>query len=668
MAMPIKERIKRYISNIDYQTIGSFEPIVIIEEITQSISKVKLIFTLKQDVAQDDWRMEITPAFHPEFHWSPHLTPTDEHIIDQHSFRAPALLAADGNHLLALIPDLDIMMRGTPVRWYMDLNAAENKLTLGMSEYEVREHVLYVRKPGACYPEGTIEVGFYIMAFDDSETISNPWRPVLAFQWQRWGSRLYKERLPFKVSMEKYVEHAYHWAFEGWGKSVWQEFDLDGRKVGAPIFIVDVTQSPNYQGQKNEREFRSIWNQAWFSSMRSAQGIFRFSQDKNNAFLMKKALLAKELALSAPKIQGFFPSVIATEMEELELNGEKVFHSKGWNTHFWGNSNRNPIARDAGIAPYHILDMSWTALLMLTWYEELEKDERLLGYALEYADALIRLQDEKGFFPAWLDHQSLRPLGILDDSPETSMSVTFLLKSYGLTKDEKYLAPALKAMEAVIKEILPSGRWEDFETYWSCSRYGEQDLVGKKVKRNNMHKQCNFSMFWTAEALFHCYDSTGKSEYLAKGQRCLDELLMTQASWQPPYVYVDVMGGFGVMNCDGEWNDARQSLFAELIIQYGIKLDKQEYIQRGLAALRASFHMMYCPENHKVQALWQKTWPFFNEKDYGFMMENYGHEGVSTPEGDGMGCFTIFDWGNGAAAESYLRILHHFGKDFIKNN
>ena len=32
------------------------------------------------------------------------------------------------------------------------------------------------------------------------------------------------------------------------------------------------------------------------------------------------------------------------------------------------------------------------------------------------------------------------------------------------------------------------------------------------------------------------------------GQRVLDELLMTQASWQPPYMYVNVLGGFGVMN------------------------------------------------------------------------------------------------------------------------
>lgn len=50
-------------------------------------------------------------------------------------------------------------------------------------------------------------------------------------------------------------------------------------------------------------------------------------------------------------------------------------------------------------------------------------------------------------------------------------------------------------------------------------------------------------MFWTAEALLECYRLTSNKEYLDYGQRTLDELLMTQASWQPPYMYVNVLGG-----------------------------------------------------------------------------------------------------------------------------
>lgn len=60
-------------------------------------------------------------------------------------------------------------------------------------------------------------------------------------------------------------------------------------------------------------------------------------------------------------------------MHEVEIDGKKYNRSKGWNTYYWGNSNRNPYTWNPKESPYHILDMSWTALLMLRWYDELEK-------------------------------------------------------------------------------------------------------------------------------------------------------------------------------------------------------------------------------------------------------------------------------------------------------
>ncbi|WP_217594707.1 glycoside hydrolase family 127 protein [Cohnella sp. GbtcB17] len=658
----IDPALSRFVGRIACHTLGAASPEAVGRRISEGIYHLTLSFRLEETVEQDDWRLEISPAFAPTFHWAPHLTPEDCHIIDQHSFRSPALIASDERQALVLVPDLDLMGRGTPVRWYMDNDAGRNRMTLGMSEYLVREHVLYERAPGAVYPAGTVQVGCYLMTFDDEETLANPWRPILSFLWERWGSPLFRLGAPAKLPLERLVRRTYDWAFDSWQDSVWQQFELDGRTVGAAAFIVNVTQSPNYPGPVNEREFRSVWNQAWFSSLRSAQGMFRQGVATGDADLLRRARLTKELALAAPQRNGLFPSIVATEMERVTAdNGTTVNRSKGWETAYWGNSNRNPLhdRHPVRSAPYHLLDMSWTALLMLRWYEELEQDPRLLEYALRYADALVELQDARGFFPAWLDMNTLAPLGILDDSPETSMSVTFLMTLYRITGKSRYLRSALKAADAVASDIVPSGRWEDFETYWSCCRYGSEELVGRKVIRNDMYKQCNFSMFWTAEAFLACYRQTGDANYLKLGERCLDELLMTQASWQPPYIYVGALGGFGVMNCDGEWNDARQSLFAELIVEYGIALHREEYIERGIAALRSAFVMMYAPENPGSKAQWEKAHPFFNEKDYGFMMENYGHGGVADDNGGGMGEFTIFDWGNGAAAEGYLRMKAH---------
>jgi hypothetical protein len=663
---PLNNHLLKFIKRIEYNLLGGRKPSVTLQTLNENLVKIHFAFQLDEVVTQDDWQVNLLPTFLPDFHWAPHLTPSYETIIDQHSFRSPCLIAGDQQKVIMVVPDLDIMDKGTPVRWYLDINALLNKLTLGMSDYKVTEHVLYERNSGASYPKGQIEFGFYIMMSEDPETILNPFRPVLGFLWNNWGKKLYDKGLPLKGSLDPYVKHTYQWAFDNWADSVWQEFILDGKKVGAPVFIVNVTQSPNYKGPVNEREFRSIWNQAWFSSLRSASGLYRYAKHTNNLELMEKALLTKELALSAPKKKGFFPAVIATEMEEIEVDGKRVRRSKGWETCYWGNSNRNPVTHDTRLSPYHVLDMSWTALLMLRWYEELEKDERLLAYALDYAEALLSKQDLKGYFPAWLDQETLEPLGILDDSPETSLSITFLLKLHSITGEERFKISALRAMDIVCRDVIMVGRWEDFETYWSCSRYGHTHLVGKKVVRNNMYKQCNFSIFWTAEALLECYKMNGKIEYLKYGERCLDELLMTQASWQPPYMYIETLGGFGVMNMDGEWNDSRASLFAELIIVYGNVLGRKEYIERGLSALRSSFAMMYCPENEKTKLQWEKRWTFFNEQDYGFMMENYGHDGKVDPNGLGIGEFTIYDWGNGAAAESYLRIREHFEGYFVE--
>ena len=181
-----------------------------------------------------------------------------------------------------------------------------------------------------------------------------------------------------------------------------------------------------------------------------------------------------------------------------------------------------------------------------------------------------------------------------------------------------------------------------------------------------MYKQCNFSIFWTAWALMEAYALTGEEHYLNLGRRVLDELLMTQSSYQPDNLNVPVVGGFGVMNADGELDDARQSLFAELIVRYGQALGVEEYVERGKAAMRMSFSMMYCPENPETKEQWEKTWPFFNERDYGFMMENYGHSGEANNEGLGIGEFTIYDWGNGAASECCERMRAHFGEEILK--
>jgi hypothetical protein len=341
---PLPDKMQAYIRNIHFGKIGDARPVVeyrfVGEETSAaapnvpgggagsgqkgpSVYHVSVSWNLADTVQQDDMQIIIHPFFPAVFHWAPHLTPTDEHIIAQHVFRAPALIAASGKKQVIIVPDLDILKHGSPAEWYMDMNAPENTLTLGLAKSQVREHVLYTRRGGTMYPPGELHYGFYILTSDAAADLFNPWRRLLAFFWQKWGRPLYKTGAPLMhTNMEPYVQQTYAWAFDSWKKAVWQEFTLNGKQVGAPVFIVNVTQSPDWPGPVNERELRSIWNQTWFSSLRSAEGLFRYARAHRDSLLMARALKTRELALSFPQRNGFFCSVIATEMEPVEIHGK----------------------------------------------------------------------------------------------------------------------------------------------------------------------------------------------------------------------------------------------------------------------------------------------------------------------------------------------------------
>jgi hypothetical protein len=640
-------------------------PEVDITSLEDGWQQVRLRWDVAAETTQDDLSVRLELPFDPDLWWAPHLAPYEGYVVAQHVFRSPALIVQQGARVLALVPDLDAVGSQPGNPWYLDYDAPKRMLRVGMTRTEIPEHVLFKRTPGMTFSPGPVELSFFLTVYEDHAAVKNPWARTAEFLWHRWAKPLYERGEPIAAPLETYVQRTYEWAFRGWGDSVWQQFELEGVVVGAPQFIVNISQSPNYPGHWYQREFLSIWNQAWFSSLRSASGLYRYAQDHGDTELLRRASLTKELALAAPMRDGLFPAVIATHNKTVEEDGQLYPRPGDWAEAFWSNSNRCP--HEHGITPawIHLLDSSWTALLMLRWYEELEPDERLLHFARSYGERLVTLQDADGFFPGWVHPDTGKPGPVMNQTPETSLSVSFLLKLADLTGTPTYRQAALRAMDAVLAGPVPDGLWLDFETFWSCCRWGQEKYLGRKIERNALHKQNTLSMFWTAEALLDAYRATGQSHYLAWGRRTLDELSMSQQVWQPPFIHVPALGGFGVMNADGEWNDARQTLFAELFLDYYRETGHPPYFERGVAALKAGFVMMYCPENPTVKAMWEKVYPWFGPEDYGFTMENYGHGGQTSPEGEGMGVFTIYDWGNGAAAQAATRILRRYGHVYI---
>jgi hypothetical protein len=648
---------------------GGPVPKVSIKDAGDGWQKVSMSWELKSEVAQDELSVCFDLSMEPDFWWAPHISPYEGMVVGQHVLRAPALIAQEKSTTLVIAPDLDVTSNRLENPWFMDMNAPQKKMWVGMVKEEVVSkspvRQFFKKLPGMVFSPGTIKLNFYVSAYHDREEVRNPWGKVTLMQWERWGHPLFEDGEPIHAPLDAYMKRTYTWAFDTWGDYVWQEFDLNGKRVGAPQFIVNISQSPNYKGEWYQREMLSIWNQAWFSSLRSASGLYRYARSVGDKELLRKARLTKELALAAPMEDGLFPGVIAVPHEDKVIKGKKYRRPRGWDEAYWTNSNRRP--REHGIKKdwYHLLDSSWTCLLMLRWYEELEKDPNLLKYCVTYGNKLITLQDKDGFFPGWLEPETHKPGPIMNQTPESSMSVTFLIKLAQMTGDSRYRQSALKCMNALLEEVVPDGRWEDFETFWSSSPWGREDNIGKKVARNGMYKQCNFSTFWTAEALLECYRDTKDRKYLLWGRRTLDELAMTQQVWQAPFIYVPALGGFGVMNADGEWNDSRQSLFGELFLEYYREMGDPSLFERGVSSVEAGFIMMYCPENPTVKKQWEKAHPWFGPEDYGFTMENYAHGARTSPDGGGMGGFTIYDWGNGAASEGAARMIDHYGHVFI---
>lgn len=598
--------------------------------------------------------------------WLPHLAPEPGFVIGDHAFRSPAVILANDRVALAVIPDLEDAGDGYNNGWraWMDYDHLNRTIVLAAGDYDVVGHVLYKSK--SCRYNGQpVRFRVHVLTSTEPADLANPYGMVSRWIWQRWGRAGYTAGLTQQAPVSRYADYITRWAFspEGWGETVWQEFTIGDRKCGAPAFIVDVAQHPSVPSDKRRwREPLAIWNQAWFSTQRTANGLYRYARQNNKPDWLNRARLSTAIALAAPQTDGLFPAVYTT-VPRGGGGGYMLYKdTPGWDQGRWSNSNRRP--RGASEDACHILDAAFTARLLLEWDAISGGDPEAVEYVKRFADGLVKLQRPSGAFPGWVEPDG-KVVPMLAEGPETAMGTTLLIEL--AARDPKrgdYREAAVKSLNYLENEPVREGRWEDFETYFSCNGWGG-NRVGRKIARNGVFKQNTFSPFWCAEAFLAASETLGMKHYLDLGRRCLDELSLFQQVWDPPFIAARCHGGFGVMNADGEWNDARQSLFAPLYLDYYRVTGEPEYFERGVAALRSSFAMLYCPENDQVRKQYELKHPFFGPESYGFMMENIAHGGPAPADGSAIGPFTIYTWGNGAALEAAAKIRDLYGDVYI---
>jgi hypothetical protein len=594
----------------------------------------------------DDATIELVvvhPIVHPNHVWIPHLTPEPGQVIGDAVFRSPAVVLSDAEIALALIVDLDDVTAARGWRAWLDYDHPASTVTLAAGAYEATGHVFFQRRPlraGSANP--VLRMHLLVSRLEADR--ENPYGMAARWLWKRWG-RPRLRRGPTTPPLRALTDHIVRWAFaSGWSDSVWQPVALpDGTAAGAPVFIVDVTRHPSVPTERRRwREAPSIWNQAWFSTQRCANGLLRFARQTASSDLEDRARRMTRLALAAPLRDGLFPAVLVKDDSE---------GTAGWR---WSNSDRRPPTVSADAC--HLVDAAFTCRMLLEWHA-LTGDGQALAYALRFGERLAALQRPSGAFPGWVEPDG-RIAPELAEGPESAVSVTLLFELAALAAEstggaadwQQRAERGLPFLEGIARD----GRWEDFETYYSCAPWGAPH-IGRRIARNGVFKQNTLSIFWCAEAFLHAWRATRKRAYLDLARRCIDELSLYQAVWDAPFLPAPTHGGFGVMNADAEWNDARQSLFAPLYLDLGLETSDDELCERGTSALRASFSMLYCPENDALARAYEARFPFFGPESYGFMMENQGHDAAEP-----VGTFTIFTWGNGSALASAATVRDRF--------
>ena len=225
-----------------------------------------------------------------------------------------------------------------------------------------------------------------------------------------------------------------------------------------------------------------------------------------------------------------------------------------------------------------------------------------------------------------------------------------------------YLSAARTIAQQLMQEILPQQRWADVETFYSCSNKPESayDNFTNQPPRNTL------STGWAVDGLTSMWELTGEAEYLRAAEEAADYASLYQTVYEPTFLdrpkIAYVFGGMRSQNTDAEWLDMRQAVISEGFIRLGNASGRQDLMERGVAAARASLSLI---TDSRTQA---SNFPVPNlpasagrpDVAIGLEPENVDHEGLpQLPARSGP------DWGEvgGLAAIAFAR--HRFGGAFM---
>ncbi|MFX0034229.1 MAG: hypothetical protein ACFE9I_01150 [Candidatus Hermodarchaeota archaeon] len=635
----------------------------------------------------------------PDFTWVPHHCPGEDFVIGDHVFRSPVIIYKKNKYTFAFIPDLKTLRNNHPFQSFINFNLKpydidkKPQLSYGFGNYKPVKHKLFKHDPLREWyiePNTDLTFRFYIIIFIDKD-IDDILHIINNFFWEKYGKKYINESLnPQILPYEKNVQEGYAAIFER--HKVWGDFKISnidcggiwfrswaGKKKKAIEYIkpeylddfrknstsgmpsiqsktIDMVNELTYDPEKvkwfdsftRKRAYiprtAEIWNNAFFLNVRTGFGLVFFGKLWSNNELIERGTRTLNTILKLSRIRGLFPSVIFPSSPNSEvistINGLKAF---GYTDDF------------------HVVDSCLAMYWALKYYEDLEKNEEILAKCKMLVDLLEKIQQISGEIPTFINfkenNEQVVIRDLLIDSASSGASLMFLTEYYKISRDLKSFSIAKKIAKFIKKKIVPSNKWQDFEPYFSCS----QLLLDTYDHYTKSHIMNTLSIYWSAEGFKELFKITNSVDYLKIGEYVLAILSLFQQVWDMPYISINTFGGFGVQNSDAELNDARQALFVRTYMEYYLLTGKKEYMERGIAALRASWVLQLlkdyedlCPGN--IQGI-----DTIDGIDKGVVYENYGHTGSDfrTPG------LAPFNWGVGTAATATAYVKKHFGDLFI---
>jgi hypothetical protein len=593
---------------------------------------------------------EFLPPGAPDFVHSPTAKKDDprsgpavDQVIGDHAFHSPAIVLQKGGLYACMVPDLAMINAhalqspdarrkqavgrnhfSVPIidEFYtmptaLDLNAnsgltAQPVFSYGLMDFVVGQHVRYQRVNDASMvrhlakPE--IRYGYDLLVGADMPEGAS-YQVAARHIWQRFGQPQFRDQPHLAMPFAEYVRTIYDVVskpmppeiqapvpgYEDHG--VFIDFELNGKPVGGMVTPLAGLGMGD-----------ALWNFEFWNNIRDANGMVYWGEKLAMPQLKERGQRIVNLALEAPQNEaGFFPL---------------VYHaaSKQWALSSLGPSPSPRSIFDRSAPVYNVPAMSKSAAHLLEFYQRCGKNPRIIAYLRPFAEGLLARIDARGAIPSYYT-PDMKPIADLHYSAQPAAMMWFLAEMAGVTGDARFRNGAVRIADYLKKEIIPQQRWIDLEVYYSCGAnalsYAVDELQGLPLRGN-------LSTMWAAKGFKALYQVTRDKTHLIAGAKVADYMSFSQASWDPHYIYTaNPFGGCTADNADtATWLDARQCDLVEPFIWYGLELGRQDLVERGIAAARASTVLINHPRHIE-----NGIYPHVNLYGFGLGPENINHEG-----------------------------------------